>query len=148
MTSNNEANMETASNLSVSSPTRSVTTTAVTMEHSLEAIANVIQEMEMDDPPFQPVLGYVTQTIVQTESSTYCHRFAIYRRNAGAPPTGNPSQQLALFKSYLEAIGITNYFHPYRQNRKTLSGDFNIATKFTFEELQDNKGFQTWLHWG
>ena len=73
MTSNNEANMETASNLGVSSPTRSVTTTAVTVEHSLEAIENVIQEMEMDDPPSQPVLGFVTPTIVQTKSSTYCH---------------------------------------------------------------------------
>ena len=179
MTTVHESNMDTTSNNGVLSPTRSVATPVVTVEHSLEAIANVIQEMEMDDPPSQPVVGFVTPTIVQSKSSTYCHRFATYRRNTGAQPTGNPSQQLALFKSFakclksidhssqilpvrsdkniyplstsdqilhLEAIGLTNYFCPYRQNRKTLSGDFNIATKFTFEELQDNKGFQTWLH--
>jgi hypothetical protein len=179
MTIAQESNMDTTSSNGGSSPTRSVTTTAVTVEHSLEAIANVIQELEMDDPPSQPTAGFVTPTTAQTKSFTYCHRFAIYRRNTGTQTTGNPSQQLALFKSFakclksidhssqilpvrsdkniyplstsdqilqLEAIGLTNYFRPYRQNRKTLSGDFNIATKLTFEELQDNKGFQTWLH--
>jgi hypothetical protein len=104
MTTFQESNMDTASSNGVSSPTRSVATTVVTVEHSLEAIANVIQELEMDDPPSQPVGGFVTPTIVQTKSSTYCHRFAIYRRNTGAQPTGNPSQQLALFKSFAKCL--------------------------------------------
>jgi len=54
MTTVHESNMDTTSSNGGSSPTRSVATTVVTVEHSLEAIASVIQELEMDDPPSQP----------------------------------------------------------------------------------------------
>jgi len=64
-----------------SSPSRSVASSAVvTVEHSLAAIAEVIKDMEMDDPPTQPEIGFETPKIVHVKSSSYSHRFAMYRK--------------------------------------------------------------------
>jgi hypothetical protein len=83
------------------SPARSITsTTVVTVEHSLAAISEVIREMEVDEPPTQPDLAFEPPKIVSTKSSSYSHRFAMYRKNVGTHVQGNPTHQLALFKSF------------------------------------------------
>jgi len=46
----------------------------------------------------------------------------------------------------IEPVGIVNYFKPYKRTNKTLSGDFHIGTKLSFEDLKNNKTVQTWFH--
>jgi hypothetical protein len=46
----------------------------------------------------------------------------------------------------VDEIGIPNFFKPYKRTKKTLSGDFHIGTKLTFEELKTNTNFTTWFH--
>jgi len=151
--------------------------TPVTVEHSVEAISDVLREMEADDPPTQSE-AFTTPKIPAVKSSSYRHRFAMYRRNTGAHAPGSPSFQLALFKSFtkcikladhsaqilpvrndvkiyplshsdqitnLEAVGLPNYFKAYRQNRKSLSGDFHISTNLAFDDLMDHQAVLTWL---
>ncbi len=45
----------------------------------------------------------------------------------------------------LKHIGITNYFKPYKRFQKTIAGDFHVQSKFTYEELKDHQGLNTWL---
>jgi hypothetical protein len=45
----------------------------------------------------------------------------------------------------LEHVGLINYFRPYKRTQKTLSGDFYIATKLSFDDLNDHPAFNTWL---
>jgi hypothetical protein len=47
--------------------------------------------------------------------------------------------------NHLEDIGIPNYFRAYKRTKKTLSGDFYIGTKYTFEELIANSNLITWF---
>jgi hypothetical protein len=46
----------------------------------------------------------------------------------------------------VDEIGILNFFKPYKRTKKTLSGDFHIGTKLTFDELKMNTNFTTWFH--
>jgi hypothetical protein len=46
----------------------------------------------------------------------------------------------------LETAGVTSYFKPNKQTKKTLSGGFHIATKLSFQDLYHNQAFQTWLY--
>ena len=46
----------------------------------------------------------------------------------------------------VDEIGILNFFKPYKRTKKTLSGDFHVGTKLTFDELKSNKNFTTWFH--
>lgn len=45
----------------------------------------------------------------------------------------------------IEEVGLPNFFRAYKKTRKTLSGDFYIGTKLTFEELIDEKTVNTWF---
>ena len=46
----------------------------------------------------------------------------------------------------IDEIGVTNFFKAYKRTRKTLSGDFHIGTKLTFDEIKDHKNLTTWFH--
>ncbi len=46
----------------------------------------------------------------------------------------------------IDEIGISNFFKPYKRTKKTLSGDFHIGTKLTFDEVKSHKDFMTWFH--
>ncbi len=46
----------------------------------------------------------------------------------------------------IDEIGITNFFKAYKRIKKTLSGDFHIGTKLTFDEIKNHKNFTTWFH--
>jgi hypothetical protein len=46
----------------------------------------------------------------------------------------------------VDEIGLLNFFKPYKRTKKTLSGDFHIGTKLTFNELKANTNFTMWLH--
>ena len=148
---------------------------AITVESSLAAIAELIKEVEADDPPTETEI-HVTPTM-EHGKKPHTHRFAIYRKQT-YPTPGAPSNQLLLFKAFvksiksadqtakilpirsdvniyalsttdqivnLEHIGLSNYFKPYKRTQKTLSGDFHISTRLSFQELQDHPAFNTWL---
>lgn len=160
-----------------SSPTRnkSPASNIITVESSLAAIAELIKEVEAEDPPTETELRI--PTVVEQGKKPNTHRFAIYRKQT-YPVPGAPSNQLSLFKAFvksikaadqtakilpirsdikiyalsttdqitnLEHIGLSNYFKPYKKTQKTLSGDFHISTKLSFQELQDHPAFNTWL---
>lgn len=147
----------------------------ITVESSIQAIADLIKEVEADDPPTESVPSPIA--IELEKQNTFTHRFAIYRKQT-YPTPGAPPNQLALFKSFvksiksadqsacilpirsdvkiyplsttdqinsLEHIGLTNYFKPYKRTQKTLSGDFCISTKLPFESVRDHPAFNTWL---
>jgi len=140
----------------------------------LEAIAEIIKEVEADDPPMETELPQ--HKLLQGEKAQ-THRFAMYKKQSYLTP-GTPSNQLSLFQSFvksikstdqtatilpirsdvkiyplsttdqittLELIGLYNYFKPYKRTQKTLSGDFHISTKLPFEDLKDHPAFNTWL---
>jgi hypothetical protein len=46
----------------------------------------------------------------------------------------------------IDEIGISNFFKPYKRTKKSLSGDFHIGTKLTFDEVKNHKDFMTWFH--
>lgn len=46
----------------------------------------------------------------------------------------------------IDEIGITNYFKAYKRTKRTLSGDFHIGTKLSFDEIKDHKNLTTWFH--
>jgi hypothetical protein len=152
------------------SPTRA----NITVESSLEAIAEIIKEVEADDPPTETEVPQ--PTIVQGKKAQ-THRFAMYKKQS-YPTPGTPSNQLSLFQSFvksiksadqtvtilpirsdvkiyplsttdqistLEHIGLYNYFKPYKRTQKTLSGDFHIPIKLPFEDLKGHPAFNTWL---
>jgi hypothetical protein len=48
--------------------------------------------------------------------------------------------------NHIDEIGVTNFFKAYERMRKTLSGDFHIGTKLTFDEIKDHKNLTTWFH--
>jgi hypothetical protein len=48
--------------------------------------------------------------------------------------------------THIDEIGIPNYFKAYKRTIRTLSGDFHIGTKLTFDELKENKTLSTWFH--
>jgi hypothetical protein len=82
------------------SPKRSAPTNhPITVESSLEAIADLIKEVEADDP--------LTEVAVQQPSESgkkhYTHCFAMYRKQT-YPTPGAPSNQLALFQSFVKSI--------------------------------------------
>jgi len=74
----------------------------ITVESSLEAIANIIiiKEVEADDPPTE--VEVQLPAVVQGRKPN-THRFAIYRKQT-YPAPGAPSNQLALFKSFVKSI--------------------------------------------
>jgi hypothetical protein len=45
----------------------------------------------------------------------------------------------------LEHIGLTNYFKPYKRTQKSLSGDFHISTRLSFEDFKEHPAVNTWL---
>jgi hypothetical protein len=47
---------------------------------------------------------------------------------------------------HIDEIGITNFFKAYKRTTRTLSGDFHIGTKLTFDELKNHKNLSTWFH--
>jgi len=76
----------------------------VTTEHSIEAINDVLKELEDDDPPTQTQDSPIQSTNSNTKPDFYRHRFAIYcRSNIGFIGT-TPSTQLNLFKSFCKCI--------------------------------------------
>jgi hypothetical protein len=46
----------------------------------------------------------------------------------------------------VDEIGLLNFFKPYKRAKKTPSGDFNIGTKLTFDEVKTHINFTTWFH--
>jgi hypothetical protein len=146
----------------------------ITVESSLAAIAELIKEVEADDPPIEVA---APPTILKTDKKYHTHRFTIYRKHT-YPTPGAPPNQLALFNSFvksiksadqtakiqpirsdakiyplsttdqinsLEQVGLYNYFKPYKRSQKTISGDFHVSTKLSFEDLKDHPAFNTWL---
>jgi len=45
----------------------------------------------------------------------------------------------------LEHIGLSNYFKPYKRTQKSISGDFYISTKLSFDDLKEHPAFNTWI---
>lgn len=147
--------------------------TPVTVEHSLEVIAELISEVEADDPPSHP-----TEPVIEPiRTQVYKHRFSIYRKTS-APAPGASVTQLKLFQSFakciklidhslkvlpirsdvnmyplvtsdqiysLEHVGISNYFKPFKRVQKTIAGDFHIQTKLSFDDFSSHPGINTWL---
>jgi hypothetical protein len=177
MTEETQMDGQTAIESPKTSPNRNKSSApnAITVESSLAAIAELIKEVEADEPPIETEIH--TTTTVEQGKKPHTHRFAIYRKQT-YPTLGAPSNQLLLFKAFvksiksadqtakilpirsdvkiyalsttdqianLEHIGLSNYFKPYKRTQKTLSGDFHISTKLSFQELQDHPAFNTWL---
>jgi len=177
MTEDTQMDGQTAIESPKTSPNRntSLAPNAITVESSLTAIAELIKEVEADDPPTETEIH--TTITVEHGKKLHTHRFAIYPKQT-YPTPGAPSNQLLLFKAFvksiksadqtakilpirsdakiyalsttdqivnLEHIGLSNYFKPYKRTQKTLSGDFHISTKLSFQELQDHPAFNTWL---
>ena len=46
----------------------------------------------------------------------------------------------------IDEIGVLNFFKPYKRTKKTLSGDFHVGTKLTFDELKTHTNFTTWFY--
>jgi hypothetical protein len=157
--------------------------TKITVEDSLETITEIISELEEDDPPVQTQLSQpdelALQQANQIKTSSYSHRFSIYKRSGIPISNLKSSAQLALFQSFckclksidpqlqilpirndhnihpittsdqitnIDEIGITNYFKAYKRTKRTLSGDFHIGTKWSFEDLKNHKNLSTWFH--
>jgi hypothetical protein len=147
----------------------------ITVESSIQAITNLIKEVEADDPPTESAPSPIVTELEKHNIIT--HRFAIYRKQT-YPTPGDPPNQLTLFKSFVKSIksadpsarilpicsdvkiyplsttdqinslthiGLNNYFKPYKKTQKTLSGDFCISTKFPFESIREHPAFNTWL---
>lgn len=162
---------------------KSPTTKAITVEDSLETITDIINELEEDDPPVQTQLTQsnesAVQQAVQLQTSSYTHRFSIYRRNGIPIHNLKTPTQISLFQSFckclksidpqlqilpirndhnihsisttdqitnIDEIGITNYFKAYKRTKRTLSGDFHINTKVSFDELKSHRNLSTWFH--
>ncbi|MFN9980452.1 MAG: hypothetical protein ACK53Y_11080, partial [bacterium] len=82
----------------------------ITVEHSMDTISKLLKEFEADEPPTPMEPEEVEVTVQAPKSNSYCHRFAIYRRNNGAYTIGNPSVQLSLFKSFAKCMKqVDNY---------------------------------------
>jgi len=160
-----------------SSPKRkpSPTTNPITVESSLEAISELIKEVEAEDPPTD--VEVLLSVPHQDKSNPNTHRFAIYWKQTYPTPGATPNQ-LALFRSFvkciksadqtakilpirndlkiyslsttdqinnLEHIGLSHYFKPYKKTQKTISGDFHVSTKLSFDELKEHPAFSTWI---
>lgn len=46
----------------------------------------------------------------------------------------------------IDEIGVTHFFKAYKRTKKTLSGDFHIGAKHTFDKIKNHKDFKTWFH--
>jgi len=76
----------------------------ITVKHSMDTISELLKEFEADDPPIQMEPEEVEIAVPALKSTSYRHRFAIYRRNNGAYTIGNPSVQQSLFKSFAKCM--------------------------------------------
>ncbi len=152
-------------------PVRTKTPEVITVESSLEEITEFLKELEDDEAPTQ-MQSDQTQPV---RASSYCHRFALYRKNAHFKSSVS---QLNLFKSFakclkttdhtiqilpirsdlkvhsvhttdqinrLEEVGLPTYFKPYKKTQQHISGDYHITSELAFENLRDHKNVQTWL---
>jgi hypothetical protein len=86
-------------------PSTHATQGKVTVESSINAITELIEEMTGDDGLVQSTQGEVQQNValqqvLQAKPSGYCHRFSIYRRS-GTPIS---KSQLTLFKLFAHSI--------------------------------------------
>lgn len=155
------------------------TPTIVTVESSIAAITELIDDMTGVEMPVQStqettLQDVAMQQVIQTKPSSYRHRFSIYRRN-GTPISKN---QLTLFKTFAQSIktadhqaqilpirndkhmlsltttdqinnvdntSIRNFFKPYKRTTKTLSGDFHVGTKLSFEDFKAHISISNWF---
>ena len=72
------------------------------VEHSLDAILELLKEFEEDEPPTQPEIHQALKE-PQEKPSSYRHRFAIYCKTTGSYAQGSPAIQLQLFTSFAKA---------------------------------------------
>jgi len=150
-------------------------TVPITVESSIQAITDIIKEVEADDPPTEAASVPLTLEAEKQSVFTHrfaIYRKNTYP-TPGAPPNqlvlfksfvksvkvADHSSKILPIRSdvkiyplsttdqinSLEHIGIMNYFKPYKKTQKTLSGDFCISTKWSFEELKEHPAFNTWL---
>jgi hypothetical protein len=146
----------------------------ITVEHSLSAISDFLKGIEPEDIPTQTQPEEATRK-PQIKVSSYCHRFALYRKNTSVKSnvsqinafrsfakslksTDNSIQILPIRTdskvnslsttdqiNHLEPVGLSTYFKPYRYGQSHLSGDYFIISTLPFEELRDHATIQTWL---
>jgi len=147
--------------------TKPAESTKITVEHSIEAITDLLKEMEADKCPTQQQEAVQVDPTATDKPTYHHHRFAIYRRNNGSYTIGSPTAQLNLFKTFakcikpidhqaqilpvrsnlqihpistkdqintIEHVGIPHYFKAYKKTKKTLSGDFHIGSRLSFQE--------------
>lgn len=91
------------------------TTEAITVEHSLDAITDLISEIEADDPPTQPQKELQMELPKQT---LYKHRFSLYKKGS-APAPGTSTSQVKLFQSLfcsIKAADLSAKILPIRSN--------------------------------
>jgi hypothetical protein len=129
-----------------------------------EGVPTQTQLEAIEETPARPV-----------KASSYRHRFALYRKNPQykstlsqlnlfqsftkcLKATDNTAQILPIRSdekihaltttdqiNHLEPIGLQTYFKPYRKTQLHISGDYYIASKLSFQDLQEHKNVQTWL---
>ncbi len=73
----------------------------ITVEHSLMAITDLIKEIKVDDPPMQPEA--LPQPEPPVKSSSYRHRFPLYRKSAYINHVASTTQWNQ-FKSFIKCI--------------------------------------------
>jgi hypothetical protein len=84
------------------SPVRTKTPEVITVESSLEEITEFLKELENDEAPTQTQSDQ-TQPV---RASSYCHRFALYRKNVHFKSSVS---QLNLFKSFAKCLKTTDH---------------------------------------
>jgi len=147
----------------------------ITVESSLQAITDLIKKEEADNPPTESMPQATLEETPKNVTFTHrfaIYRKQTYPA-PGAPSNqlllfqsfvksiksaDNTTKILPIrsdVKIYplsttdqintLEHIGLINYFKPYKRTQKTLSGDFCISTRLTFDSLKEHPAFNTWL---
>ncbi len=103
-----ETQLEEEPQRQLQSPKRSTSPSKhpITVESSLAAIADIIKEVEADDPPTEVEVG-IRQDAPAPSKKQFTHRFAIYRKQT-YPTPGAPPNQLALFKSLVKNIKVAD----------------------------------------
>jgi hypothetical protein len=99
----------------------------ITVEHSLLVIADIIKEIEADEAPVQTQTED-TPSDPSIKASSYCHMFALYRKN-----TNNKSSmsQVTLFKSFAKSVKSADNSI---QNLPIRSG-FNVHSLSTTDQI-------------
>jgi hypothetical protein len=46
----------------------------------------------------------------------------------------------------IDSVGISSFFKPYKHTKRTLSGDFYIGTKLSFDEFKQHMSISTWFN--